>query len=775
MRNISLSVCLIVKNEEAMLTDCLKSVAGIASEIVVVDTGSEDSTIDIAKVFNCKIIRAKWEHDFAKARNIALDNARGTHILVIDADERLVNPHLLIPTLQNSSENVGGWLIKVVSKALRADGGADTYISNLLRLFINHHSIRYEGIIHEQIINSVIDGGFTFKNSPLEITHLGYNYQLERMQQKQLRNLELLNIAIESDPNNPYNLYNRAKTYLSLREVDKAEADTKRVLEIAGQNSSIRPQALNYGGIVSAQLGNYEEAITRANASLVIVPEQSFAYYILGEAYSYLGDYEQAANAYINMQEMQHKSNLIAYIVGDYYLPPEQIHFKIGKSYVGMKLYDKALAEFTSGNRINPNEPNNIVGLANIYFSKQDFANARIYLNKALSIDPNRQELKTYLKQLDDAEQSVKLRNERIHSNKPIDTTGINPIARNKNPKLALSMIVKNEEQQLSGCLESVREIVDEIIIVDTGSTDRTIEIAQMYGAKIYHFPWIDDFSAARNESLKHCTGEWILYLDADERITPESVQVIRDLITYSSDEMAAYICTIESLHLQIDGKTEMHRGGYPRLFRNYGYPTIQFQGRVHEQITPSLFALRKTVDFSDVVILHLGYDTSREVMEQKVRRNYSMLIQHVQDEPLNAYAWFQLGQTLAQMRLFEQAESSIRMSIKIGELSNPVYASAAATLAQIVGAQKKLEEALYWANQSLERAPNQVFALFLKASALLHTGKPAEAVVLFEEVLRRNANVKGVPRSGFDVVLDEDVIKKAIDKCKSEMQKANA
>ena len=767
MRNISLSVCLIVKNEAAMLEDCLKSVAQIASEIVVVDTGSEDATIDIAKTFNCKIIRSKWEHDFAKARNIALDNAHGTHILIIDADERLLNPHLLIPTLQNSPDEVGGWLIKIVSKALRADGGVDTYISNLLRLFKNDNRFRFDGIIHEQILNSILENGFTFKNSPLEFIHLGYNYQLDKMKLKQQRNLELLNIAIEKNPDSPYNLYNRAKTYLSMHEVEKAEADTQRVLELAGKNSSVRPQALNYGGIVSAQLGNYETAITRAKESLEVVPEQSFAYYILGEAYSYLGNYELAVESYKQMQLQQNNQNLIAYLVGDYYLPPEQIHFKLGKSYVGLKQFEKALSEFKAGHSINPNEPNNVIGLANICFNKNDFANARIYLNKALKLDPNRTELKNYLKQLDDAEAAIKLRNQKIDSIKPINTSDINPITMQSRPLLSISMIVKNEETQLPGCLESVREIADEIIIIDTGSTDKTKEIANKYGAKVFDFVWIDDFAAARNESLQKCTGEWILYLDADERISSESIEEIKRLINYSGDQIAAYICTIESLHLQIDGKTEMHRGGYPRLFRNYGYPTIEFKGRVHEQITPSLFALNKTVDFSGIIIHHLGYDTSREVMEQKVRRNYSMLIQHVQEEPLNSYAWFQLGQTLAQMRLFEQAESSIRMSITIGDLSNPVYASAAATLAQIVGAQKKLEEALYWANISLEKAPNQVFALYLKASALLHSNKLAEALVLFEEVLRRNSDIKGVPRAGFDITLDEDVIKQAIQKCK--------
>ncbi|MBK7632424.1 MAG: glycosyltransferase family 2 protein [Ignavibacteriales bacterium] len=88
-------------------------------------------------------------------------------------------------------------------------------------------------------------------------------------------------------------------------------------------------------------------------------------------------------------------------------------------------------------------------------------------------------------------------------------------------PTLSLSMIVKNEERHLARCLSSVKDVVDEIVIVDTGSTDNTIEIAESFNAKIFHFDWVNDFSAARNFALTKCIGNWILYLDADEENEP--------------------------------------------------------------------------------------------------------------------------------------------------------------------------------------------------------------------------------------------------------------
>lgn len=102
---------------------------------------------------------------------------------------------------------------------------------------------------------------------------------------------------------------------------------------------------------------------------------------------------------------------------------------------------------------------------------------------------------------------------------------------KHKRQSLSLCMIVRNEEQNLSECLDSVKNVVDEIIVIDTGSTDETVGIAESYGAQVEHFPWCDDFSKARNESIKYASGDWILWLDADERLLPESIPVLQDLL----------------------------------------------------------------------------------------------------------------------------------------------------------------------------------------------------------------------------------------------------
>jgi glycosyltransferase involved in cell wall biosynthesis len=206
----NLSVCIIAKNEEKMLTDCLESVKDVANEIILVDTGSTDSTLEVAEKYNCRIINSSWQNDFSKARNISLNAAKNPYILCIDADERLTNPELLSETLTHSSSNVGGWLLQITSVAKRHDGSIDTYISNLLRLFISHPKIRFSGIIHEQIIEPILKLGYKLENSQLKLTHLGYSYSHEQMYHKQLRNLELLNVCLSANSEDAYAYYQRA-------------------------------------------------------------------------------------------------------------------------------------------------------------------------------------------------------------------------------------------------------------------------------------------------------------------------------------------------------------------------------------------------------------------------------------------------------------------------------------------------------------------------------------------------------------------------------------
>ena len=145
-------------------------------------------------------------------------------------------------------------------------------------------------------------------------------------------------------------------------------------------------------------------------------------------------------------------------------------------------------------------------------------------------------------------------------------------------------MIVKNEEKFLEGCLQSVKDLVNEIIIVDIGSTDNTKKIAEKFGAKIYDHEWKNDFAEARNFALKKTSGDWVIYLDADERLPQKYHSDVKRII--NANQHDALITKIRS---EVSGPlgNVPHFQTYPRIFRNG--KKIKFVYPVHEQILPSL------------------------------------------------------------------------------------------------------------------------------------------------------------------------------------------
>ena len=750
-----LTVCIIARDEEKNIGDCLESVQNCADEIIVVDTGSTDNTVNIASQYKCRIINFPWTNDFSAARNIGLSLVETEFVLVIDADERLINPEELANVTENANKETGAWLVHVHSPIT-----ANVSSSNmLLRLFRYKPGIKFSGIIHEQVLPSIIKAGYKLEQSRVILNHIGYMASQDALKQKHLRNLSLLDKALDEKTDNSYYLYQRAKIHFGLKNFDEAENDIRKAIASCKPNTLASAQYNNLGAAIAKDRPDIQVAKERITQSLKILPGQSFANKILGDIYLESRQFEQALEAY-NKIELTKPETVYASMISESAPPsPDIVDILKAKCLFALKRYDEAYKLFKNVNSRNPQNISSLIGIANYYFKKKDFSQSLEFLKKADILSPDNPEIRKFIAQIQ----------------KYTPDSGTEPLSTQNNrerPLLSLSMIVKNEENDLPGCLKSARGIVDEIVIVDTGSDDSTVEIAKQHGAKVYHFDWIDDFAAARNESLKKCTGEWILYMDADERLNDDNKNQIRQLLEQAPDKIGAYIVTLESEHSKLDGNTEMHRGGYPRIFRNYGYPTIYFKGRVHEQITPSIFALNKSIDFSEITITHLGYNQPREVMEAKIKRNYKMLIQHVNEDPLNGYAWYQLGQTLAQMRLTDEAEKAIRFAVESGSLSSSVLASASATLSQLTGNQKKFEEALYWAEKSLKIAPDQAYAMNLKAYSLLYLEKFEEAEKCFLIVLDKLKNRKGVPKTGFDVVIPQDLVLHGLNEARAGLKK---
>lgn len=206
--------------------------------------------------------------------------------------------------------------------------------------------------------------------------------------------------------------------------------------------------------------------------------------------------------------------------------------------------------------------------------------------------------------------------------------------------EVSLCMIVKNEENYLPSCLNSIKDIVDEIIIVDTGSTDKTVDIAKSFGSKIYHFPWNNNFSEARNESLKYATKDWILILDADDELSPKNQENLKDLLNRQLDENAIYYFETLNYYGTIVDDNSITINLNPRLFKNsHG---THYEGEIHNQLVYSENKYKAI--YKLMQINHYGYMTKSIESKNKRNRNIPILNEQIKKDPNDSFAHFNLG-----------------------------------------------------------------------------------------------------------------------------------
>ncbi len=204
---------------------------------------------------------------------------------------------------------------------------------------------------------------------------------------------------------------------------------------------------------------------------------------------------------------------------------------------------------------------------------------------------------------------------------------------------LSLCMIVKDEEQMLPKCLDAVAEFVDELIIVDTGSTDRTVEIAESFGAKVLHHTWTGDFSEARNVGFDAATCDWKMFLDADEVLVEGEGPKLRALLGHTWRE-AMYL--VETNYTgDMDHGTSVDHNAL-RIFRNR--PEYRFRDRIHEQIAYALPLITERLEVSQVRIDHFGYLGVVREERDKSRRNIELLEQQIEEGNNGPFVHFNLG-----------------------------------------------------------------------------------------------------------------------------------
>jgi GT2 family glycosyltransferase/tetratricopeptide (TPR) repeat protein len=291
---------------------------------------------------------------------------------------------------------------------------------------------------------------------------------------------------------------------------------------------------------------------------------------------------------------------------------------------------------------------------------------------------------------------------------------GAPPTAHGPRQTVSLCMIVRNEERHLADCLTSARDLVDEVIVVDTGSTDRTRELATGLGAKVFDFPWVDSFSAARNESLRHATGDWIFWLDADDRLGPDARQKLLALFGELRDEPAGYVMKCRCVPSTPGGSDTVV--DHVRLFRND--PRVRWRYRVHEQILPALRDIGAEVRWSDVSITHIGY-AEPTARGRKLERDLRLLRIEESEQPDEPFTLFNIGSVLMELRRPEEALPYIERSLARSHPRDSIVRKLYAQIAQCH----------HWAGRPAEA---------LRACAAGREHYPDDAELLFAEGLIR-------------------------------------
>jgi glycosyltransferase involved in cell wall biosynthesis len=273
--------------------------------------------------------------------------------------------------------------------------------------------------------------------------------------------------------------------------------------------------------------------------------------------------------------------------------------------------------------------------------------------------------------------------------------------------KVSACIMAKNEQEMLPRCLESIKDWVDEIILVDTGSTDKTVEIAKEYGAKVYHHEWQNDFSLHRNQTIKYATGDWIFIIDCDEEVVSDMAS-FKKRLTRIPPQVSGLTVTVSEIS-----------GGEPttswlgvRFFRKTS--GVHYKNAVHNKAVYDGGCAATNIQMN-----HYGYSLSPEKMEKKRNRTEELLIQRLQDNPDDVIVYYYLTQMKIGQKDYDEAEKyGIKFFKKISISPKDFqYASVMYFFMPWIYLHKKDGDKAYaWAKKGLEFYPDDLDLNYIMA-----------------------------------------------------------
>ncbi|MBK1813407.1 glycosyltransferase [Clostridium sp. YIM B02505] len=666
MKN-EVSLCMIVKDEESLLPICLNSIKDLVDEIIIVDTGSKDRTIDVAKSFSAKIYNFNWNSNFSEARNESLKHATKDLILIMDADEELYledKEKLRILLSGELKENAIYFFQGISYLGEKIDEGNITTSLNP-RLFKNNRGIHYEGQIHNQLV--YVNNEVNVIEASIKIHHYGYLNDRINLRKKRDRNIPILEEQIKRNSKDGFAYFNLGTEYYSLGNIDKTLECYYKAYEQFDCNLGYSSRLIIRIALVNYELKKFMKALEFIDIGVRYFEDYTDLYFIRSLIYKELKDNNMQLEALNKCIELGEAPVKFRYLSGT---GTYAAYNELANLYLELKNYDKAYLCFVE---VIKAKPDYIVPLYNIihilkkWQIKEDEIRARVeelfydyprayYIIAEAFFHEQYYEISLYYAEKCitsgiDSSNIIELRDrcvKEISKYKGLNEIDIISKGELEVDKMinevSLCMIVKNEEEYLPRCLNSVKDIVNEIIVVDTGSTDRTVEIAKEFGSKVYFFQWNNNFSEARNESLKYATKDWILIIDADEEIYEEDQKLFKVLLNSKLDEYAIYNFQGVSYSGNSIDENNKTINLNPRLFKNN--LGIHYEGAIHNQLIYN--KKNYNVICEDVKIHHYGYLNERIISTDKRNRNLAILKDQFGKDPNDKFVCFNLGNEYA-------------------------------------------------------------------------------------------------------------------------------
>ncbi len=303
---------------------------------------------------------------------------------------------------------------------------------------------------------------------------------------------------------------------------------------------------------------------------------------------------------------------------------------------------------------------------------------------------------------------------------------------------LAATLIVRDEACVLGTCLGSIRDVVDEIVVVDTGSADDSVEIARSFDALVERQAWTDDFAEARNKALDLASCEWILYIDADEELAPVTRGQVTTLLS-DAPEVAF------QLLLRPNARSTPYREY--RLWRHD--PRIRFEGAIHEKVVPAIYAVsqadRRPIGVCDLLLTHVGYEGDQT---HKHRRNLPLLERQLEVEPDNLFNLHHLARVQEGLGRTAAAVGTLERAVEVarnGPFDDPVGSLVFGELVRI-RRDHGVERADLVA-EARRRYPENYLLLFHEGRLRLDEGRFEEALPLFDQLL--SVDLAALPDAG--------------------------